>query len=48
MRDDEDTQALHYAIEARCEKSVQILLQHGARVNDACRKKTTGEHLVIQ
>ena len=42
MRDDENAQALHYAVEARCETTVWILLKNGARVNDACRLNSTG------
>lgn len=42
MKDDEETSALHYAIEARSLECVKILLENGAHVNEKCRVKTTG------
>ena len=42
MCDNDKAQALHYAVEKRCENSVKILLKNEAPVNDKCRPHTAG------
>ena len=41
-RDEDDAQALHYAVESRCTDTVHLLLRNGAKFNSKCRLKTTG------